>query len=286
MTPRKLLIACLLCLVSVTGFAQQLPPNSDIENIGSRDINKGAINFYSQDKEIALGRKMSAQYEAKVRFSTNPEINEYINRLGQNIVLNSDAKTLPVTFRVVDSPELDARSFPGGFVFVNRGTIAAMDNEAELAFVLAEEIAHIAARHATEQASKNELTGRAAVPLITPTLADSVPHLGDAVRPAGDMQTRMQFAQFARKDVMEADFLAVQYIYKAGYAPDAAVTFLRKIEALEGLSANGDRRLNPFPPAAKRIAAMEKNIPLILPARTQNTLTTPEFRAIQASLKK
>lgn len=249
-----MLLASLSCLVSVAAFGQQRPINSDIENIGSRDINKGIINFYSLDREIALGRQLSAEYEAKVRFNADPEINEYINRIGQNLVLNSDAKTLPVTFRVVDSPQLDARSFPGGFVFINSGTIAAVDNEAELAFVLAEEVAHIAARHATRQAA--------------------------------DRLAPVQFAQFARKDVMEADFLAAQYLYKAGYSPDAAITFLQKIEALERPPANGDRLLTPVPPAAERIAAMRNNIPLVLPTRSQNRVTTPEFRAIQASLKK
>lgn len=253
--------------LAVSAFAQTKPQNSDIENIGSRDINQGSINFVSIDKAIAMGRQLSAKYEGTVKLYDNGDVNEYINRLGQNIVHNSDARNIPFTFKVVEATDLDATAFPGGFVYVPTGAIAAVDNEAELAFVLAQQVAHIAARHATEQESKGQLVNAG----NTPTF------------PAGQ-QIPIQFLKEARAQVMEADFLGMQYLYKAGYDPNAAVTFLQKIAAAEPKTAT-TRLFSPVPPAADRIAAMQENIPLILPSRSQNVSTTPEFARIKALVK-
>jgi predicted Zn-dependent protease len=274
MIPEKLSVACLAALLAIPAFAQDKPKNSDIENIGTRDINRGSINFYSIDKEIAMGRQLSAEYERTVKLYESADVNEFVNRLGQNIVLNSDARRLPVTFRVVDSSDLDAKGFPGGFVYVTTETIAALDNEAELAFVLAQQVAHIAARHGTEQASRGELVNFDRIPVV---------FTGGERRTAG-AQVPIQFLQEARAQVMEADFLGMQYLYKAGYDPDAATAFLQKIAALEpGATA---RMFSSVPPAADRIEAMQKNILVILPARNQNVVTTPEFERIKTLVKK
>src|SRR5690242_15054605 len=137
--------------------AKNKKKNSDVDNIGNRNINKGSINFISLDKEIAMGRQLAAEIERQVKLIEDPTINEYVNRVGQNLVRNSDAKLMPTTFKVVQSTEFDTRAIPGGFVYLNTGLIEALDNEAELAFVLAYQVAHIAARHGTENASKGEL---------------------------------------------------------------------------------------------------------------------------------
>jgi predicted Zn-dependent protease len=261
-------------LLAVPVLSQDRPRYSDIENIGSRDINKGSINFYSLDKEIAVGRQLSAEFERQVKLYSNADVNEYVNRLGQNLALNSDAKALPMTFKVVQSADVDAQAFPGGFVYISTGTIASVDNEAELAFVLAQQVAHIAARHGTEQASKVQLLNTS-----TPPRVDVQPQTAAQL-------VSMQMAQFARRDVMEADFLGMQYLYKAGYDPDAAITFLEKVAAIVSGTSVTARMFNPVPPATERLAAMRKNIPLILPARSHNVVTTPEFDRIKAMVKK
>src|ERR1041385_1827807 len=120
--------------------------NSDVENIGSRNINKGSINFFSLEKEIQMGRQLAAEIERQVKLLNDPTINEYVNRVGQNIVRNSDAK-VPFTIKVVESDEINAFALPGGFFYVNSGLILAADDESELAAVMAHEIAHVAARH-------------------------------------------------------------------------------------------------------------------------------------------
>ena len=130
--------------------------NSDVDEIGNRNINKKNINFISIEKEIAIGRQMAVEIERQVKLLNDPIVNEYINRLGQNLVRNSDSK-VPFTIKVIDSDEINAFALPGGFFYVNTGLILAADEEAELAAVMAHEIAHVAARHGTEQASKAEL---------------------------------------------------------------------------------------------------------------------------------
>jgi predicted Zn-dependent protease len=258
-------LAILLALPLAWG--QDKPANSDIENIGRRDVSQGAP--FSIDKEIALGRQLSAEYEKQVRLSNDPELGEYINRLGQNIVLNSDVRNLPVTFRVVEADEPGGMAFPGGFVFINSGTLKALDNEAELAFALAQGVAHIAARHGARQASQGQVVNLSSAPRIYTGGGTPIPP---------------RFLQFPGDDVLQADFLGVQYLYKAGYDPDAAVTFLQKIQFRRLRGA--PNLFNAAPSAAERLAAMQRNIPLVLPARSQNLLTTPEFNSIKASLKK
>src|SRR5215475_163284 len=261
--------ASVAILLALPVWGQDKPRNSDIENIGRRDVSGGATqNVYSIDKEIAMGRQLSAEYEKKVKLSNDPELGEYINRLGQNIVLNSDVRNLPVTFRVVESDEPGGMFFPGGFVFINSGTLTALDNEAELAFALALGVAHIAARDGVPQVSRGQTGIRSSVPQIY----------------TGGPATSAVFVQFSGDDVREADFLGVQYLYKAGYDPNAAVTFLQKIQS--GRLQGTPNLFNSFPSAAARVAAMQRNIALVLPARSQNQLTTPKFNGIKAGLKK
>src|SRR5262245_38113881 len=230
-------IACFASLFAVAAFAQDKPPNADIENIGIRDINKGSINFISLEKEIAMGRQLAAEIERQVLLIDDPTINEYVNRVGQNLVLNSDAKLMPATFKVVQSTEFDTWSLPGGFVYVNAGLIAALDNEAELAFVLAHQIAHIAARHGTKNASTGELINFDSVPLVFMGSAG-----GFALRQASASLIPMQFLQMARSQAMEADLLGMEYLYKAGYDPRAAITLLQKVAALESSATSTPNR--------------------------------------------
>jgi len=196
--------------------------------------------------------------------------------------MNSDARRFVVGFKVVESADFDTRVVPGGTVYVTTGTIAALDNEAELAFVLSHQIAHIAARHATQQLTKGQLTNFNNTPLIFQGGAG-----GFSIRQASEQPVPLGLLQIERQNAAEADFLGLQYLYKAGYDPSAAVTFLQKVQAREAATTSNMRRLfMSVPPAIDRIAATRAEMASILPARTQNVLTTPEFDATKASLKK
>ncbi len=200
----------------------------DIDNIGKRDINKGKTHFTSLDGETRLGQQAAAELERNVTLVDDADIQSYVDRIAQNIAKNSDAK-FPITIKVIQSNDVNATALPGGFIYINTGTIKAADNEAELAFVIAHLVGHVAARHATENNSKASLLQIATMPAIT--LAGGV--LGTAMQQQSQIALPTGMFSFSRGAVKEADFLGLEYLYQAGYDPQAAVRFLRKLEALE-----------------------------------------------------
>jgi len=253
--------------------------NSDVDDIGTRNINKGSINFFSLEKEIQMGRQLAAEIERQVKLLNDPTINEYVNRVGQNIVRNSDAK-VPFTIKVVESDEINAFALPGGFFYVNSGLILAADDESELAAVMAHEIAHVAARHGTKQASKAELVNFASIPLI---FMGGVG--GFALRQAAGFLIPMQFLQFSRSDEAEADYLGLQYLYKTGYDPGAMVSFFEKLQAKESARPGSvSKMFSTHPPTGDRIEMSKKNIEQILPDKDQYVVTTSEFNRVKAQL--
>src|SRR5437867_3504336 len=259
--------------------AKSKKKNADVDNIGNRNINKGSINFISFDKEIAMGRQLAAEIERQVKLIEDPTITEYVNRVGQNLVRNSDAK-VPFTIKVVESDEINAFALPGGFFYVNSGLILAADDESELAAVMAHEIAHVAARHGTKQASKAELVNFASIPLI---FMGGVG--GFALRQAAGFLIPMQFLQFSRKDESEADYLGLQYLYKTGYDPGAAVSFFEKLQAKESAKPGSvSKMFSTHPPTGDRIEMSKKNIELVLPDKEQYVVTTSEFNQVKSLL--
>src|SRR6266446_2415608 len=198
----------------------------DPDEIGNRDVGKG-VNFYSIEKEIALGKQLAQEVERQAKIVDDPVIAEYVNRVGQNLVRNSDAK-VPFTIKVIDSEDVNAFALPGGFFFVNSGLILKADCEAELAGVMAHEIAHVAARHGTRQATRGEIANLATIPLIF-----MGGWTGYGVRQAASVLVPVGFLKFSRGFESEADLLGLEYMYKAGYDPTAFDDFFEKIETLE-----------------------------------------------------
>ncbi len=223
--------AFVLTVTMIAGpvFAQNksikpLEMKDDPQLIGKRDINKGNLTLYSIDKEVAIGRQLASEVDRGSKIVTDPFINEFVNRIGQNIVLHSDAK-VPFTIKVIDSNEVNAFALPGGFLYVNRGLLEAADNEAEVAGVLAHEIAHVAARHGIEQASKGEILNWASIPLIF------FGGLGGyIVQQVAGIALPLTFLKFSRGAEKEADRLGAQYMWASGYDPNALVTFFEKLQ--------------------------------------------------------
>ena len=247
----------------------------DPDAIGDRDVSKG-VNFYSIEKEIALGKQVAQEIERQAKIIDDPVISEYVNRVGQNLVRNSDVK-VPVTIKVLDAEEVNAMALPGGFFFVNSGLILKAENESELAGVMAHEIAHIAARHGTRQATRGQVINLASIPLIF-----MGGWTGYGIRQATSVLVPIGFLKFSRSFEQEADLLGLQYLYKAGYDPTAFVDFFEKIQSMEKKKPGTMAKVfSSHPMTDDRIKDSQKNIQEILDAKPEYVVTTSEFNDVK-----
>ena len=242
------------------------------------DPSKG-VNFYSLDRELSIGRAMAAEVEHQSRLLDDDEVTEYVNRVGQNLVRNSDAK-LPFTIKVIDSDEVNAFALPGGFLFVNTGLVLKADTEAELAGVMAHEIAHVAARHGTRQASRAQIFNYATIPLIFIGGA-----AGYAIRQAALVAVPMGFLQFNRGFEAQADALGLEYMNRSGYDPVAFVDFFEKIQTLDKRKPSAlSRAFATHPMTPSRIRSAQKEIQHQLKPRAQYVVDTSEFHDVRKRL--
>jgi len=252
----------------------------DPEEIGNRDVGKG-VNFYSLEKEIALGKQLAQEVERQAKIIDDPVIAEYVNRVGQNIVRNSDAK-VPFTIKVLDTDEVNAFALPGGFFFVNTGLILKADSESELAGVMAHEIAHVAARHGTRQATRGEM---AQIAMIAASIAIPYGWTGYAVRQGASMAIPIGFLSFSRGFEREADYLGLQYLYKTGYDPTSFVDFFEKIQSMEKKKPGSVAKVfSTHPMTDDRIKAAQEEIQKILVAKPEYVVNTSEFNDVKNRL--
>jgi len=270
-------LVAILNTLSLSAFAGD-DKKKDPDAIGDRNVGEG-INFYSLEREIALGKQLAQEVERQAKVVEDPIIAEYINRVGQNIVRNSDAK-VPFTIKVLDTEEVNAFALPGGFFFVNTGLILKADTEAELAGVMAHEIAHVAARHGTRQATKGDLMQIGTIPLIF-----MGGWAGYAIRQGMGLAIPMGFLQFTRAAETEADYLGLQYLYKSGYDPIAFVDFFEKIQTLEKKKPGSVAKVfSTHPMTDDRIKKAQNEIQTILKPKPEYVVNTSEFNDVKGRL--
>jgi predicted Zn-dependent protease len=253
----------------------------DVDAVGNRSVGKG-INFYSIEREIGLGKSLAQEVERSSKLIDDPIVTEYVNRVGQNLVRNSDAK-VPFTIKVIDSDEVNAFALPGGFFYVNSGLVLRAQEESELAGVMAHEIAHVAARHGTKQATKGDLIQIASIPAMI-----MLPYgwAGYGIYQGMNFLIPMTFLKFSRDAEREADFLGLQYMYKAGYDPNSYVTFFERIQADEKRRPGTiGKAFSTHPPTQDRIENTQKEIARILPSRPEYIVTSSEFDSVKSRLR-
>ncbi len=252
----------------------------DVDAIGNRKVGgRGLGDWYSLETEIKVGKQYAMQVDNTVKMVQDPVVTEYVNRIGQNLVRNSDAQ-VPFTIKVIDSDEVNAFALPGGFFYVNSGLILAADEEAELAGVMAHEIAHVCARHAMRQMTRANWANIGTIPLIFVGGG-----IGYAVYEAAGLGLPLTFMKFQRNFEAEADYLGLQYMYKTGYDPQAFISFFEKIQAKEKKKPGTlAKAFASHPQTPDRIQESQKEIATILPAKAQYIVSTSEFDDVKSRL--
>jgi beta-barrel assembly-enhancing protease len=253
---------------------------SDVDAIGNRKVGgRGMGNWYSLESEIRMGKQYAMQVEQGVKLVQDPVVTEYVNRIGQNLVRNSDAQ-VPFTIKVIDSDEVNAFALPGGFFYVNSGLILAADEEAEMAGVMAHEIAHVAARHGTRQMTRAQWANIGTIPLIF--IGGGI---GYGIYEAAGLGLPLTFMKFQRNFEAEADYLGLQYMYKTGYDPQAFISFFEKIQAKEKKKPGTlAKAFASHPQTPDRIEKSQQEIATILPAKAQYVVSTSEFDDVKSRL--
>lgn len=256
----------------------------DVEAVGTRKIGgRGVKNWYSTNWELGVGRTYSMEVEKTSHLVTDPVVVEYVNRIGQKLVKNSDAK-VPFTIKALDTDEINAMALPGGYFYVDSGLILACQSEDELAGVMAHEIAHVAAHHAGREMTRLGYMQIGSIPMVVVAAGSWV---GYGVYEAAQLAMPLSFLEFSREYETEADFLGIQYMYRAGYDPQGMVTIFQRLSALEKRKPGAlSKAFSDHPATPERVAAVEREIATVLPARPEYLVTTSEFDEVKARLER
>jgi predicted Zn-dependent protease len=273
----------LTLLACASSALPQFKPNrsdQDLNAIGHRNIG-GEVNFFSRERELVLGKQLAQEVERSSKMIDDPVVSEYLNRLAQNIAKNSDAK-LPVNVRIIDSNEINAFTLPGGYQYVNRALILAANSEAELAGLLAYGIAHTALRTGTRQATKGELIQLSSTPAMI-----FIPYsmAGYTMYQGLNLAIPLTFLKFSRESVSAADFYAVQYLYKAGYDAEAYPQLLERALQQPPKSQNIPKAFGTHPPLPERLKVIHEEIARLLPPRSDEIASSPDFEAVKERLR-
>ncbi len=270
------LFLVLFWLFPLSAFGQKY---KDVENIGKRNINKGSMNFFSIEKEISWGRQLAQQVELISPLLHDTMTQEYVDSVVQRLVRNSDAFS-PFTVKIIDSREINAFALPGGFIYVNTGLIVEAQSESELAGILAHEIAHVTARHATKQMSKGKLFKWLTLPLLFVGGG-----AGAVIQQGLGLAGPLTFLKFKRNAERDADLLGLQYAYRAGYDPAALIDILERL-GNEGTKNRLARLFTSHPMNAGRIKRAQKGIAEILPDRSDYVVSTAVFDRVRGRLER
>jgi beta-barrel assembly-enhancing protease len=279
---KLLLCGLLAAMLSANGFARK---HSDVQDIGKRTVSgrvfKILPNWVSKEKEIAMGQQIAEEFEQTARLIEDPVVSDYIDRIGQSIVKHSDAKVV-FHIKVVDTDEVNAFAFPGGYFYVNKGLILAADNEAELAGVMAHEISHVVARHAISRLSKGQYLQFASIPLIF-VGGGQLAQMG--IQNALGLGLSLELLGITRGSEKEADQLGIQYLWNAGYDPNSFVSFFEKLQEQEKSKPGKLAGFFRTHPSTEDRIVSSLDEQRYLPEKDRYILNTSEFDRVKSRLQ-
>lgn len=241
---------------------------------------KPGINLFSPQQDVDLGQQSARQIMRESPMLDDPMIVGYVRQIGARLAAKAPGERFPYQFQVVATREINAFALPGGFLFINAGTIAAAKNEGELAGVMAHEIAHAALRHGTNQASKQRIAQMGLGILGTIASSGENPNLGQTVGALGGLGANMLFLKFGRGAEKEADLEGARIMAEAGYDPRDMANFFKTLQ--EG-GQRMPEMLSDHPDPGNRIKYIADEIPR-LPVSSTPTRSTNEFEQIKARM--
>jgi len=246
-----------------------------------KGINKMQPNVIPLSQELDLGRKLSKEIEKEAKPMPLRVLNDYIDSLGQSLAKNSDLNKIPYHFKVINGKQINAFAIPGGYIYVYRGLIETVESEAELAGVLAHEIAHVAARHGTEQ-----FTRQLGFSILASVILGSNPSQLEVI--AARLFGTAGLLAYSRSNESEADRLGVHYLYRTGYNPEGMGEFFDKLQAIHKDKPNLlERFFSTHPPLSNRLASVKAEMAKIPPDEIKGaTKNSPEFSIVKVLLNK
>jgi len=305
---RQLLLAFLtasIVLVAVRPIYSKKNLNNP-DKIGHRKVAQRSV--ISPEMESAIGNEYARQFESTVELVQDPVVQHYVATVAEIVVRNSDLRS-SVTVKVVKSPDVDCFSLPGGFIYLKSGLLVSAENEDAIAGAIAHQVAHAAARHWASGATRQMFAQYAMPPpVVVPTFPQSAsgsftvacrgflslrrtypsgpasPLIKEGMVEAYLNGVPLAFLKFARQDELEADYLGLQYMYKAGYNPRIYVALLRKLASEQPTPSLPDS-LQDMPPVSDRIEQAEKEIRTILPNAPSLSKPSPEFILMKSHLR-
>ena len=213
-----------------------------------------AVNLFSVEQDVQAGRQAASQVERQMPILRDAQVTSYVNAIVRRLAAQAPGPEFPYQVKVVNSAELNAFALPGGYLYVNRGLIRAVRSEAELAGVLAHEIAHVAERHGTEQATK-AYGAQAGVGLLAGILGGRDRRVGLPEQIVASLGVNAAFMKFSRNAEHEADRVGASIMSRAGYDPLAMASFFELLQAQRRSNPNAVAAFfSSHPPASDRSA--------------------------------
>jgi hypothetical protein len=236
-------------------------------------------NLYTPQQDVEIGQQVSKDAEQKLVMLNNRRVDDYLDRLGKKLAAVAPGEKFPYQFKSVNDSSINAFALPGGFLYVNRGTIEAADSEAQLAGVIGHEIAHVALRHGTNQATKAQA---AQMPLaVLGAILGNNSVAGLLAQIGSEFAINSVLLKYSRDAERQSDLMGTQMLYDSNYDPYAMATFFEKLES----GGRGTDFFSSHPNPENRMQGIKVEIGKLGAVKRNIITDSSELRSIQKYLK-